>query len=88
MFSARVIELQSAPLWKSTPNPRMNPCWVLASASQKLSPSYRTWPLAGDFRPMKCRSSVLFPQPESPMMMKTSLRWMVKERSRWMTKSP
>ena len=39
MFSASVIELQSAPPWKSTPNLRWSRSRSASPASQKLWPS-------------------------------------------------
>ena len=58
------------------------------SAAVKLSVPYRISPFAGSFRPMKCRSKVLLPQPLPPMMTNTSPWRIMKLRSRMITKLP
>src|SRR6058998_827335 len=46
------------------------------------------FPCAGSFRPMRCLSNVLLPEPLPPMMMNTSPWLMVKFKSRINTKLP
>ncbi len=57
-------------------------------ARVKVSLPYQISPVAGAFSPIKCRKSVLLPQPLPPMMMNTSPRRTVNVRSRISTKLP
>src|SRR5262245_16623127 len=70
------------------------PKWLRSSsrsssrAAVKSTFPYHTDPLAGSFRPIRWRKSVLFPHPLPPMMKKMSPRRTLKVRSRITTKSP
>src|SRR6185503_12068369 len=83
-----VMALQSALPWNSTPNVRLSTSRSSGAAAVKLVEPYQTEPLAGSFKPIMCRKSVLFPPPLPPMMKKMSLRRIVKSRSCITTNSP